>query len=116
MGQMARMARAERFIAEFRDDLLKQIHIEIAPGDKLTVRNVVLGHDSNVDECVYAYVILVDEHAKEHELQLGTLWFDPGESLAEDSAWCGSTRDRLLECGLTEGAITERLRKADLID
>ena len=86
MGQCTRISRANRFIEEFKGDIVP--HLSLTPGTNLTVESVALHYREGEGEQVVAYALLRAFNGGQAEVELSDdgLFFDPEFSDFEDIA------------------------------
>jgi hypothetical protein len=109
MGQISRMARAERFATAFTDRAAT--YLGLKPGDVLHVKSVGMGHSEGGGEEVRAYVSLT-LNDKNLELSDDTVLFDPEFTETDEE-----TIEMLSQCfGISEEEVKERLKTANLLD
>jgi hypothetical protein len=107
VGQISRINRAGRFIAEFEKDYLARSTFR--PGQKLTVKQVMLSNREYAGEEVCKYLILEDEHGELHEVEVPGIFFDP-ESFSR-----ADTEEQLVsDLEISPEEASQRLAKAEL--
>jgi hypothetical protein len=107
MGQISRINRSGRFIAEFEKDYV--VRSAFRPGQKLVVKEVMLSNRECAGEEVCEYLVLEDDKGELHQVEVPGICFDP------ESCWQDDIVDQLVnDLGLTYQEARERMARAEL--
>jgi hypothetical protein len=110
MGDMSRMDRGCRFIAELNDDIVKASGL--SAGDTLTIDSIGLGGVGG-SEGIALWITVIDKNGKFHELRVDEEVFDPDDHSDDD------TVERVasyLGIGFGDAAVADVKKRMESVD